>query len=203
MFTETTKATLLSDDKNSGNTKLLAGGLAILATALLLVGYAYFRNRHIEQSLAGIPGPHANASSLPKGPAKAHVLVDDAMLKGGQTIIGGTVKNISPEQLSGLSVELELQRRKDATIERMKVSVNPAQLQPTEEGRYSLSLRTQDYGSVRLIGLSEDSTLLSYTTAPGQRRPPERLQPRVITIPRPSSGRDEFLNSPDNPARVP
>ena len=40
-------------------------------------------------------------------------MVDDALLQGGKTIIGGTVKNTSGEKLEGLAVELELKRRKD------------------------------------------------------------------------------------------
>jgi hypothetical protein len=45
---------------------------------------------------------------------------------------------------------------------------------------------------------------LPYTTAQGQKRPPERLESKTITIGKPSpSKRGEFLNSPDNPSRVP
>ncbi|MEP6635603.1 MAG: hypothetical protein ABJB97_02675 [Acidobacteriota bacterium] len=205
MSTESTHPKILTDEKTNGSLKLLAGGLAILVTALLLVGYTYFRNRHIEQTLAARPTVQTNPANTPKGPAKAHILVDEALLNGGQTIIGGTVKNISQESLSDLKVELELQRRRDGTSERMTIALRPSQLQPDQEGRYSLTARAQDYGSVRLVGLNggPSSGLISYTTGLGQKRPPERLQPKVIIIPRPPPGKGEFLNSPDNPARVP
>lgn len=206
MSTETTHPKLLTEEKSSASLKVLAAGLAVFVTALLLVGYTYFRNRQAaEQTRAAIARVQPNSASVPRGPAKAHILVDDAMLKGGQTTIGGTVKNISQEKLTGLSVELELQRRKDGKAERKTIPLTPAELQPEEEGRYSLSLRAQDYGSVRLVGLKAgaDSGLIAHTTAEGQKRPPERLQPKVITIQRPAPGKGEFLNSPENPARVP
>ncbi len=40
-------------------------------------------------------------------------MVDEALLQGGKTILGGTVKNTSTEKLDGLAVELELKRRND------------------------------------------------------------------------------------------
>ena len=184
--------------------KLIAGICAVVVTAALFSGYAYLRKRHEQQNLAKAMQELAS-SNAPKAPPKVHILVDDALLKGGQTIIGGSVKNISRESIGALSVELELRRRKDGTAELKSVPLDPPQLEPEKEGRYSLVLPARDYGSVKLIGLksSGDSALLSYTSSPGQRRPPERLDPRAITGQRPSSGRGEFLNSPDNPARVP
>ena len=184
--------------------KLIAGICAVVVTAAVFSGYAYLRKRHAQQSFASATEALAS-SNAPKAPPKVHILVDDALLKSGQTIIGGLVKNISREKLSALSVELELRRRKDGAAELRSVPLDPPQLEPEKEGRYSLVLQAQDYGSVRLIGLksSGDSTLLSYTSSPGQRRPPDRLDPKTITGQRPSSGRGEFLNSPDNPARVP
>ena len=184
--------------------KLIAGICAVVITAALFFGYAYLRKRHEQQNLVKAVQELAS-SNTPKAPPKVHILVDDALLKGGQTIIGGSVKNISGESIGALSVELELRRRKDGTAELKSVPLDPPQLEPEKEGRYSLVLPARDYGSVRLIGLksSGDSALLSYTSSPGQRRPPERLDPRAITAQRPSSVRGEFLNSPDNPARVP
>jgi len=184
--------------------KLIAGICAVVITAAVFSGYAYLRKRHERQNLARAMQELAS-SNAPKGPPKVHILVDDALLKGGQTIIGGSVRNISSESISALSVELELRRRKDGAAELKSVPLDPPQLEPEKEGRYSLVLAARDYGSVRLIGLksSGDSALLSYTSSPGQRRPPERFDPRAVTVQRSSSGHGEFLNSPDNPARVP
>lgn len=201
MLTDAVESELLQEEKNSFRRKLIAGFLALVFTGGVFAGYLYFRNRHVRQKLA------ESQASLPvsRGPAKAHILIDDALLKGGQTIIGGTVRNISPETLSNLAVELELKKRSDATLERMKVPLNPAQLEPNQEGSYSLKVPAQQFGSVRLVSLTSgpETTQLVFTTGPGQKRPLERLEPKVVVVPRPPGRGGEFLNSPENPARVP
>jgi hypothetical protein len=196
---------MLPEERSSLSLKLVAGALALVATALVLAGYAYLRSRNAQQNLADTRKVQQAPPNVSKGPPKAHVFVDEALLKGGQTIIGGTVRNVSAETLDGLKVGLELRRRKDGKSEQTTVSINPSRLEPDAEGRYSLTVPAQDYGSVRLLGLNVglDSAPLAYTSSQGQKRPPERLQPKIVTIPRPPSARGEFLNSPDNPARVP
>jgi hypothetical protein len=204
MITDSLESELLREEKSSRGRQLLAGVCAILFTAAVFAGYLYFRNRHARLNAAATEPPKASAANLPKGPARAHILVDEALLKGGQTIIGGSVKNISPDTLAGLAVELELKRRTGDETERMNVAVKPDQLAPNEEGRYAVKLPAQHFGSVRLVALKgADSALLAFTSAPGQKRPLERLEPKVIVVPRRSTGHGEFLNSPDNPARVP
>ena len=204
MLTDSTHTELLIEEKTSTGRKLVAIVCAVAVTAILFAGYTYLRMRSAQERLAAIAA-QAPPSDVPKGPAKAHILVDDALLKGGQTIIGGTVKNISAEKLSGLTVALELRRRKDGSLEQTSAEVEPRDLEPDQEGRYVLKLPAQQYISVRLTGLKggADSVLLAYTTASGQKRPPERLEPKVVTVPRPAGRGGEFLNSPDNPARVP
>ncbi len=139
-----------------------------------------------------------------RGPAKAQVLVDDAFLKGDQTLLGGTVKNISSENLSSLSVDLELIRRKDGEAQRTSVLVQPTQLAPQEEGRYSLQVRSADYSSVKLVGLNSGagSRALAFTSAPGQKRPPEKLESKTIIVNQPARSKGGFLNTPDTPGRV-
>ena len=207
MLTDSSHTELLIEEKQPVSRKLAAILAALLVTALLVAGYAYLRKRHSQQVAAQalqIQQENAQNATAPKGPAKAHILVDEALLKGGQTIIGGTVKNTSNEALSGLSVELVLRRRKDASVEQTSVPVEPAELEPAQEGRYLLKLPAQEYSAVRLVSLrSGDSNLLAYTSSPGQKRPPERFEPKVVVVPRPASRGGDFLNSPDNPARVP
>jgi hypothetical protein len=193
---------LLVEPKRSVGLKVLAGISALVITALVFTGYALLRKRHAQRS-AGVvvssPGP------AQRKPPKALVMVDDALLLGSKTIIGGTVRNTSTEKLEGLALELELMRRKDGVPEKQLVALAPAQLEPEQEGRYSLELKAQDYGSARLVGLKAGPDLVSlpYTTARGQKRPPERLESKTITIGKPPSKGGEFLNSPDKPARVP
>lgn len=205
MLTDPTHTELLIEEKRSTGRTLVAVVCAFSVTAIFFVGYTYLRWRSAQQRLAAVAAQAPPASDIPKGPAKAHILVDEALLKGGQTIIAGTVKNICSEKLSGLTVALELRRRKDGSLEQTSVAVEPRDLEPDHEGRYALKLPAQQYISVRLVGLKAgtDSAALAYTTAAGQKRPPEKLEPKVVTVPRPASRGGEFLNSPDSPARVP
>lgn len=205
MLTDSSHTELLIEENNSKGRMLIAVVCALAVTAIFVAGYTYLRKHSAQQRLAAeAAAVKPETSDVPTGPAKAHILVDEALLKGGQTVIGGTVKNISKEKLSALTVLLELRRRKDGSLEQLSTSLQPTDLEPDQEGRYSLKLPAQQYNSVRLVGLKEgpDSSLLAYTTGLGQKRPPERIQPKVITVPRTGQA-GEFLNSPDNPARVP
>src|SRR4030095_12949186 len=142
--------------------KLLAAGAALFITALVFTGYTLLRKRHSQNTAALVP-----ATVPPPPPPKALVIVDEALLKGGNSILGGTVRNTSNEKLEGLSVELELRRRKDGGLESQVVPLDPRNLEPQQEGRYSLPLRAQDYNSARLVGLKAGPGLaaLPYATA--------------------------------------
>ena len=204
------KATLIesvsldSAIENRSRLPLIAIICAVLITGLVFAGYAYLRKRHAQQILAATPAPRADATQV-TGPAKAQIFVDEPLLEGEQTVIGGTIKNISTEELTGLSVDLDLKRRKDATTQKMTVQVSPVTLAPQQEARYSLRLRSADYSSVKLVALrgGPDSVPLAYTTSPGKKRPPERLEGKTIILSRPPPSKGGFLNTPDNPVRVP
>jgi hypothetical protein len=204
MLTDSVESELLHEEKGGMGRRLIAALLALAFTATVLVGYLYFRNRHARQTQAEVKS-RAAVSTAPKGPAKAHILIDEAMLKGGQTILGGVVKNISQDTLAGLAVDLELKRRTGGTSERMTVPLTPAQLEPSQEGSYVLKVPAQHFSAVRLVSLTSEpnATQLVFTTGPGQKRPPERIEPKVVVVPRPPSKGGEFLNTPDNPSRVP
>lgn len=176
---------------------------AVGLSAILLVGYGYIRKRHARQVLENSVVPVVD-NGLPKGPPLAHVQIDEPSLAKGATILGGTVKNISERELTGLSVSLELIRRKDGAAEQKSVALEPSQLQPQQEALYSLKVSAHEYGSIRFMGVKADpqSSLIACTTSPGKKRPLERLEPKAIVVKR--SGRPgEFINSPDNPGRVP
>lgn len=204
MLTDSVDSELLHEEKPSFGRKFVAGLLALVFTAAVLCGFLYFRNRHVKQTLSESQ-PRPALTNAPKGPIKAHILMDEAVLKGGQTIIGGSVKNISRETFSGLVVELELKRRTGGISERMIVPLTPVRLEPNQEGRYSLKLPAQHFSAVRLVNLSSepDATQLAFTTGVGQKRPLEKIEPKVVAVPRPRSKAGEFLNSPNNPARIP
>jgi hypothetical protein len=184
--------------------KLLAIVCAFGVSALLLTGYGYMRKRHAQQTLVS-SAVVATSDNRPKGPPQAHILVDDPLLSKGDTIIGGTVRNTSDHSLTGLSISMELRRRKDGSTEQTSVPVNPAQLQPQQEGTYALKLPVQTYASIRLVGLKADpqSSLVAFTSSAGKKRPPERFEPKVVVVKPSSSRKGGFLNTPDNPTRVP
>ena len=193
----------IAREQGSAKRRLLAVVCAVGVTAILLAGYAYFRKYHAQQVLENSTPPPV-VESGPKGPALAHVVIDEPTLEKGMTTIGGAVKNISKQELNGVQVVIELRRRKDGGVEESLLPVSPAQLHPEQEGFYSMKAPAQDYASIRLAGLKADpqSTLIAYSSSQGKKRPPERLEPRVIVVKR--AGRPgEFINSPDNPARVP
>jgi hypothetical protein len=177
---------------------------ALLIASLVVAGYFYLRKRHAQQTLLAAQAEQGPPVE-PKGPPKVQIFVDEAMSKGDQTLVGGTVKNISNENLSSLAIDLELIRRKGTTTEKTLVQVQPPQLAPQEEGHYSLSLRSTDYGSVKLLGLKGGPTASSlvYVTALGQKRPAEKAEAKTIIVKRPSTPNNGFLNTPDNPSRVP
>ena len=133
---------LYVEPKRSLAPMLLAGLAALIITGLVFVGYALLRKRHADS--ASWTASTSSATSDVKKVPKALIVVDEAMLQGSLTIIGGAVKNSSAEKLQGLSVELELKRRKDATTEIKSIPLNPAELEPQQEGRYALELKSQD-----------------------------------------------------------
>ena len=193
----------IAREKESTRRKLLGVVCAVAVTAVLLVGYAVMRRLHAQQVQANQVVP-ATPDNGPKGPPVAHILVDQPSLEKGMTTIGGVVKNTSQADLNGLAISLELHRRKDGASEQKLVPIEPATLGPQEEGSYALKVSASDYGSITLVGLraDPDSKLIAFTTSPGKQRTPERLEPRTVIVKKP--GRPgEFLNTPDNPTRVP
>lgn len=189
-------------EQESNKRKLLAAVCAVAVTALLLVGYGYIRKFHAQKVIAdNTPPPVVDAG--PKGPPLAHVVIDEPSLTKGMTTIGGVVKNISKQELTNVSVVIEMRRRKDGGLQESVLPVTPAQLQPEQEGSYSVTMPAQNVASIRLVGLKADpqSALIAYSSSQGKKRTPERLE-RPVVVKR-SGKPGEFLNSPDNPGRVP
>ena len=193
----------LARENESSKRKLLAVVCAVAVTAIILIGYGVIRKRYAERLLAENTPPPV-ADSGPKGPPLAHIVIDEPTLEKGMTTIGGVVRNISKQELSGLTVVIELRRRRDSGLEQAALAVTPTPLQPEQEGSYSLRVPVQEFASIRLAGLKADpqSALVAYTSAQGKKRTPERIEPRTIIVKR-SGKPGEFINSPDNPGRIP
>jgi hypothetical protein len=201
MITEDREEVFIEATESSG-LKVAAAVAALLITAIVFAGYAYLRKR---QAQSAAPTQQAAIVS-PKAPAQALILADEALLQGTNTVLGGSVRNISNGKLSALSVELELKRRRSDTTERKQVPLTPADLDTSQEGRYSLQLKAQDYISAKVVALhtGSENAVVPYTLAQGDKRPQEKLETKTIKIDKSAPGkRSEFLNSPDNPARVP
>lgn len=193
----------IARERDSSKRKILAVICAVGVTAILLAGYSYIRKYHAEKVIANNTPPPV-VETGPKGPPVAHVVVDEPTLEKGMTTIGGVVKNISKQELSGLSVVIEMRRRKDSGVEETVLPVTPAQLQPEQEGSYSVKVSAQEFASIRLAGLKTEpqSSLLAFSSSQGKKRTPERLEPKTIVVKR-AGKPGEFINSPDNPGRVP
>jgi hypothetical protein len=175
---------------------------ALLVSGLVFSGYAYLRKRHEQQTQLAAAEHEKSLTPPARGPVRAEIRVDDAMIKGDQILIGGVVRNISSDNLTGLSVDLELKRRRDGTPEKVSVPVAPTQLSAQQEGHYSLEVRSADYSNVKVVGLKETGDVaIIYNALPGQKRPPERLESKEGVVKRPGS-KDEFYNTPDNPGRL-
>ena len=192
----------LSQEKESNKRKLLAVVCAVAITALLLAGYALVRKYHAMRVAAETPPTAPDVA--PKGPALAHVVVDEPTLERGMTTVGGVVKNISDQQLSGVAVMLEFRRRKDGKTEQTVLPVSPAALQPQEEGAYAAKFSIDEFASVRLAGVhaGPQRTLIVYSSSQGKKRTPERLPAQTVVVKR-AGKPGEFINTPDNPGRIP
>lgn len=194
----------IARERDSSKRKLLAAVCAVGLTAILLAGYSYVRKYHAQRLLASNTPSPATTDAGPKGPALAHVVIDEPSIAKGITTIGGVVRNVSKQELTGLSVVIELRRRKDGGLEEFVIPVTPAELQPDQEASYAVKLPAQDFASIRLAGVKADpqSSLIAYSSSQGKKRPPERLEPKTIVIRRAGKPGD-FINTPDNPGRVP
>ena len=140
---------------------------------------------------------------------EARVLEDEAMLKGSQAIIGGVVQNTSARKLEALKVELELKRRRDDSSETRVVELRPQNLAPGEQGRYAITLASREWVAARVARLLDaNNAAISFKSSPGAKRPLERIgDGKIVVEPVPRSkttrGAEEFINTPDNPSKIP
>ena len=193
-----------SAQQHDSNRRLFLGIIcAVAVTALLIAGYAYLRRYHAERILVENQPPPV-PEGTPKGPPLVHVVVDEPTLEKGFTVVGGAVKNTSDRELSDILVVVQMRRRKDGGLEEVALPVSPPVLQPQQEGGYSLRAPAQDFASIRLasVKVSPRQDLIVYSTSQGKKRPPERFEPKVVVVKR-SGKPGEFINTPENPGRVP
>ena len=150
----------------------------------------------------------AQATPTPKPEPRANIFVDEAMLAKPYAIIGGAVQNVGNERLEKLSVEIELRRRADSGVQTREIKVEPADLEPGQQGKFSLKVLSEEWSGSRVVGLKGGARAeeIAFRSLPGAKRPPEKIKENVTIVKTPSkkkSGGDEFINTPDNPYSVP
>lgn len=149
----------------------------------------------------------ATASAKATPAPEVQIYEDEAILRGSQAVIGGTVHNLSGSDLQNLKVEFELRRRKDDATETRTVEVKPAVLAAGEKGRYALTV-SREWGSARIVRLSGGgrSENIAYVSTRGAPRPPERLPDKKTVgepVARPRPKGEEFLNTPETADKYP
>ena len=191
------------DEEEKRRTQRLLIGIfcAVLLTAAVLGGYMALRKRHERQVAAA-----ADAEVKRKAP-KVEVFVDDALVNGKTTTLGGTVHNISTETLQNVAVELQLRRRVGSGLDTRVVVPETTDLAPDARAHYSIDVATEDYISAtfsRVVGGS-DRAAVPFKALPGNPRPPmDPPASKTIVVDKKSPGKgDEFINTPNNPGRVP
>lgn len=148
----------------------------------------------------------ARATPTPKPEPQAHIFVDEARLAKPYAIIGGAVQNVGNEKLENLSVEVELRRRADSGVETRELKVEPADLEPGQQGKFSLKVLSEEWSGSRVVGLKRGGAEVAFRSLPGAKRPPEKIKDNVIIVKTPGkkrSGGDDFINTPDTPYSVP
>ena len=192
----------IEDEERRRNRRLFIGLIcALLLTGMVLGGYLYLRTRHEREVAAAVENEKARALA-----PKVEVLVDDATLNGKQTVLAGTIHNISNELLRNISVELELKRRAGGGLETRAVTPDHTELAPDGKARYGLELLAQDYSTARLLRIvaGENRQEVPFKALPGVPRPPLAAPAgKTVIVNRPAPRSDEFINTPNNPVRVP
>lgn len=153
----------------------------------------------------------AKASQTPEtavAEPEANVFVDEAMLAKPFAVIGGTVQNVGAQKLEKLSVEIELRRRADGSVERRQVAVEPSDLEPGKQGRYKLKVLSEDWSGSRVVSLRSGARAeeVAFKSLPGAKRPPEKIESKVVVVKPPTQKKadgGEFINTPDTPYKVP
>lgn len=184
-----------------------------LSSALLLTAFVALSACQNSQTASRSQPPEqkggqANPPAQPPSP-EAQILSDEAMLRKPYAVLGGSVQNVGNEKLTALVVEMELRRRADGSTERREIAVQPADLAPGQQGKYSLKVLSDEWGSSRIVRLRSGARVedVAFQIQPGARRPPERMpEGKEIIVKSPSKsgpGGEEFINTPDTATRVP
>lgn len=136
-------------------------GVAVSSAILLFIGgilLMLFVNGRV----------HLGPATKPTSLMQAEIYPDDPVHQGDQTVMSGTVKNVSQEKLTGLTVVIELTPRGASDFDSQTSLVQPSDLAPQQEGHYRLLYRTKDYSDAKLLMLNggPGSVTLRFTIVP-------------------------------------
>jgi hypothetical protein len=197
---ETQPIPIEEEEKRHGRRLLIGFVCALLLTGTVLGGYLYLRKRHERQVAAAMEVENK------KNAPKVEVFVDEAMVNGKTTLLGGTLHNISNESLHNVAVELLLRRRVGSGIETRAVTPDTTELPPNGKARYTLELPIQNYVSVTFLRVvaGGNHAEVAFKALPGTARPPlDSPAAKTVIVNRPAPRGEEFLNTPNNPGKVP
>jgi len=197
---ETQPIPIEEEEKRHGRRLLIGLLCALLLTGTVLGGYLYLRKRHERQVAASL-----EVENKKKAP-KVEVFVDEATVDGKTTSLGGTIHNISNEPLHNVAVELLLRRRVGSGIETRGVTADPTELPPDGKARYNLELPVQNYISVTFLRViaGDSHAEVAFKALPGTARPPlDSPAARTVIVSRPAPRGEQFINTPNNPGKVP
>jgi hypothetical protein len=194
---------LVDEERQSPFIKLGAIVCALAVTGALLGGYFVLQHRQKQRAQAAQQAAEAAKKSPP---IEAQVFENEARLQGGDAIVGGIVRNISNARIDELSVEIQLIPRAGENLKVQQVKLEPANLNPGEEGRYSLTVPSRQWSATRLVRLLSGArnAELAFKSQLGERRPLEGPPQgaKIVIVPDRKGKRDEFLNTPDNPITI-
>jgi hypothetical protein len=198
-----TESIPLEEEERRHTRRLMVGVLcALVLTGSVFGGYLFLRKRH-ERQLAAATA----AETLKKTTPKVEVIVDDAMIEGKKSLLGGTIHNISGETLRNVAVELQMRKRSGGGLETRVVVPEASELGPDGRTRYSLEVAVSDYSSATFskVLAGDTRTAIAFKAVPGAARPPmEPPGSKTIVVGRPAPAKgEEFINTEKNPGKVP
>jgi hypothetical protein len=190
------------EEEEKRHTRRLLIGLvcALVLTGIVLGGYLLLVKRHERQLAVAV-----EAENQKKTP-KVEVFVDDTLIDGKRATLGGTLHNISKETLQGLAVELQLRRRVGGGVETRVIVPEIRDLAPDGTTRYRVELAVQDYISSTFLRVvtGDNRAAVPFKALPGAGRPPmDTPTSKTVIVNRPTPKGEEFINTPNNPGRVP
>ncbi len=181
--------------------------IALLITAGVGIGMMILQRRNAtrmaEQQAAAV-----EPVEKPKPVPELRVFLDESIVKAGKASVSGTVKNLSPNPVSGVSLQLQLFQRKDGATVIKSIEPVPKDLPPNGEAKFTMAVSQHEFRTWRIARVVSNSSNreIAFVTDQGALRPKEGPTTVNETVGGrgPGSPRDGgYLNTPDTPIRVP